>query len=152
MKNLFLILCLSFCLNQCYSQINQERIPNANIRLSFILFPFTPLVSVEFRTIGNLTLQIESNFVNTHGANLKYFVSKRMDEHYIFTGMALVKNGLLREDKEITFLPYMGYGYAHRFGNKKYWIFDSRIGIGATTNADSNGIYPIIKTGIGRTF
>lgn len=152
MKKLLLLLCLSFCLNQCYSQINQEYIPNANIRLSFLLFPFTPLVSIEFSTIGNLTLQIESNFVNTHGVNLKYFINKRMDEHYVFTGLALVENELLREDEKITFLPYVGYGYAHRFGNKKHWIFDNRIGIGSTTNADNNGIYPVLKTGIGRIF
>ena len=152
MKNLLLILCLSFCFNQCYAQINQEHIPSTNIRLSFLLFPFTPLVSVEFRTIGNFTLQIESNFVDTHGMNLKYFVNKRMNEHYVFTGLALVKNELLREDKEITILPYIGYGYAHRFGSRKHWMLDNRIGIGVTTNADSNGIYPILKTGIGRTF
>lgn len=152
MKNSLLILCLSFCLNQCYAQINQEHIPNANIRLSFLLFPFTPLVSAEFRTIGNFTIQIESNFVKTHGLNLKYFLTERMAEHYVFTGIALVENELLREDKETTFLPYIGYGYAQRIGSKKHWIFDNRMGIGATTNADSNGIYPVLKTGIGRTF
>ncbi|MFN0048733.1 MAG: hypothetical protein ACKVOU_06395, partial [Cytophagales bacterium] len=106
----------------------------------------------EVRTIGNLTLQLETNFINTHGANLKYFIKNRMDGHYAFAGVALVENKLLREDKKITYLPYLGYGYAYRFGNRKEWTFDNRIGLGATTNADNDGIYPIIKTGIGRIF
>jgi hypothetical protein len=126
--------------------------PTANVRLSFLLFPFTPLLTVEVRTIGNFTIQAETNFVNTHGANLKYFIKDRMDGDYIFTGIALVENKLLRADIKTTFLPYAGYGYAYRFGNKKQWTFDNRIGIGATTNADKNSVYPVIKTGIGRIF
>ena len=134
------------------AQTEREINPTANVRLSFLLFPFTPLLTVEVRTIGNLTLQLETNFVNTHGANLKYFIKNRMDGHYVFTGIALVENKLLRQDKKITFLPYAGYGYAYRFGNKKQWTFDNRIGIGVTTNADRNSVYPVIKTGIGRIF
>ena len=140
------------CIQNCFAQTEKENNPTANVRLSLLLFPFTPLLTVEVRTIGNVTLQLETNFVNTHGANLKYFIKNRMDGHYVFTGIALVENKLLRQDKKITFLPYAGYGYAYRFGNKKQWTFDNRIGIGATTNADNNGIYPVIKTGIGRTF
>jgi hypothetical protein len=126
--------------------------PTANVRFSFLLFPFTPLLTLEVRTIGNFTIQAETNFVNTHGANLKYFIKDRMDGDYIFTGIALVENKLLRADIKTTFLPYAGYGYAYRFGNKKQWTFDNRIGIGATTNADKNSVYPVIKTGIGRIF
>jgi hypothetical protein len=124
----------------------------ANVRLSFLLFPFTPLFTMEVRTIDNFTIQAETNFINTHGANLKYFFKTKMDADYIFTGIALVENKLLRTDKKITFLPYAGYGYAYRFGNKKQWTFDTRIGIGTTTNADKNAMYPIVKTGIGRIF
>jgi hypothetical protein len=126
--------------------------PTANVRFSFLLFPFTPLLTLEVRTIGNFTIQAETNFVNTHGANLKYFIKDRMGGDYIFTGIALVDNKLLRADKKTTFLPYAGYGYAYRFGNKKEWTFDTRIGIGATINADKNSVYPVIKTGIGRIF
>jgi hypothetical protein len=136
----------------CFAQTEKAIEPTANVRLSFLLFPFTPLLTVEVRTIGNFTIQAETNFVNTHGANLKYFIKDRMDGGYIFTGIALVENKLLRADKKITFLPYAGYGYAYRFGNKKQWTFDNRIGIGATTNADKNSVYPVIKTGIGRIF
>lgn len=143
---------LIFCIFRCFSQTAEPHIPIANIRLSFLLFPFTPLLTAEVRTIGHLTLQFESNFTNTHGANLKYFINERMQEHYIFTGLAIVENKLLRKDKEKTFLPYAGYGYAYRFGERKRWTFDNRIGIGSTTNADNNGVYPIIKTGIGRIF
>lgn len=140
------------CFNKTFTQTQKEIKPKANVRLSFLLFPFTPLLTLEARTIGNLTFQVETNFVNTHGANLKYFIKDRMDEHYVFLGMALVENKLLLADKKITYLPYAGYGYAYRFGDKKQWTFDNRIGIGSTINADNNGIYPIIKTGIGRIF
>ncbi len=126
---------------------------NANIRLSFLLFPFTPLLTLETRTFGNVTLQLETNFVNTHGFNLKYFIKERMDGNYVFFGTAFVKSEFLRKDLKITALPYIGYGYAYRFGKTKTWTFDNRIGIGTTTNADNNnGIYPIIKTGIGKVF
>jgi hypothetical protein len=96
---------LIFCFHNCFAQTEKEINPTANVRLSFLLFPFTPLLTVEVRTIGNITLQLETNFVNTHGANLKYFVKNRMDGHYVFTGIALVENKLLRQDKKITFLP-----------------------------------------------
>ena len=151
MKYLILFFTISifhFAKAQTKSDINQT----LNVRLSFLVFPFTPLLTVEVRTIGNLTLQLESNFVNTHGANLKYFINNRMDGHYVFTGVALVENKLLRKDEKITFLPYAGYGYARRFGIRKHWTFDNRIGIGSTTNADNNSIYPVIKTGVGYIF
>lgn len=75
-----------------------------------------------------------------------------MNGSYLFVGTAFIENDFLRKDKNITFLPYAGYGYAHRFGKDKTWTFDSRLGIGRTTNADNNAIYPVLKTGIGRTF
>jgi len=128
------------------------KFPVANIRLSFLVFPFTPLMTVELRTFHRLTVQAETNFVNTHGVNLKYYIKARMKGHYVFTGVAFVQNKLLREDRKITFLPYAGYGYALRFGKTKAWIFDSRIGIGPTVNANRNSVYPVIKTGIGRVF
>lgn len=144
--------CLFVCCQNCFAQADKEIDPTANVRLSFLLFPFTPLLTVEVGTIGNLTLQLETNFINTSGANVKYYIHDRMDGHYVFTGIALVENKLLRLDNEITFLPYAGYGHAYRFGSKKQWTFDNRIGIGATTNADRNSVYPVIKTGIGRVF
>ncbi|MBI3218540.1 MAG: hypothetical protein HYZ44_03435 [Bacteroidetes bacterium] len=148
-----IVLLVSFlCLQSCFAQTIPENNPVANVRLSFLLFPLTPLLTLEVRTIGDLTLQLETNFVNTHGANLKYFTKNGMDGHYVFIGIALVENRLLRQDDKMTFLPYAGYGYAYRFGNKNQWTFDSRIGIGATTNADRNSVYPVIKTGIGRIF
>jgi hypothetical protein len=103
-------------------------------------------------SLANLTLQLESNFVNTHGANLKYFIKDRMDGSYVFGGIALVENKLLRRDLELTYLPYAGYGFAYRLGSQGQWTFDNRFGIGATTNADQNGVYPILKTGFGRVF
>lgn len=126
--------------------------PTANVRLSFLLLPFSPLLTVEVRTLDKVTLQLESNFVNTHGANLKYFLNKRMENGYVFVGTAFVRSTYLRKDKATTLLPYVGCGYAQRFGADKRWTFDSRIGLGRTINADKNGIYPIIKTGVGRIF
>jgi hypothetical protein len=134
------------------AQTIEPKISNANIRLSFLLFPFSPLLTVEARTLSSITLQVETNFVNTHGVNLKYFLKDRMDGHYLFVGTAFVENTLLRRDRKAAVLPYTGYGYAYRFGKAKTWTFDSRLGIGTTTNVDNNGIYPVIKTGIGRTF
>lgn len=147
---------ITFCLLVMYvkvqSQTPEAKIPNANVRLSFLLLPFTPLLTLEVRTFGNVTLQLETNFVNTHGANIKYFIKESMNEDYVFLGTAFVEDKSLRKDLAPTVLPYAGYGYSYRFVNSNSWIFDSRIGIGATINADKNGIYPIIKTGIGKTF
>lgn len=127
----------------------QESQPVLNFRLSFLLVPFTPLMTLEASTIDKFTFQLETNFVDTHGFNIKYFTQAKMKEHYTFVGMAFVKNDLLRDDDNYTYLPYAGYGYAQRFGAKSQWTFDNRIGIGSTLNADRNGIYPIIKTGLG---
>ena len=130
----------------------QEKQPIANVRLSFLLFPFSPLVTVEVKTIGNLTLQAETNFTHTHGMNLKYYLQETMSGNYVFVGTAFVTNDLLRKDLKLTTLPYIGYGYAYRFGHNKAWTFDSRLGVGSTINADKNSVYPVIKTGIGRVF
>ena len=148
---------LTFCLlcicAKVQSQTIEPKPANVNIRLSLLVFPpFTPLLTFEVRTIDKLTLQLETNFVNTHGVNLKYFTKERMNGHYLFVGTALLESDFLRKDKNITFLPYAGYGYAHRFGNNKAWTFDSRLGIGRTLNADKNLVLPVLKTGIGRTF
>jgi hypothetical protein len=148
-----IFLCLVCMFSKLQAQTNEPKLPIGNIRLSFLIFPpFTPLLTLEMRTFGKLTVQLETNFVNTHGVNLKYFITERMNGHFIFVGNAFIENDFLRKDKNITFLPYAGYGYAHRFGKSNAWTFDSRLGIGRTTNADNNAIYPVLKTGIGRTF
>jgi hypothetical protein len=150
---IILFLCLLFAVLKIQAQTNVTKLPTANVRLSFLIFPpFSPLLTVEVRTIGNFTIQAETNFVNTHGINLKYFIKERMNGHFIFVGSAFIESSFLRKDKNITFLPYAGYGYAYRFGKSNAWTFDSRLGIGATTNADKNIILPVLKTGIGRTF
>jgi hypothetical protein len=143
-----------FCMfAKLQAQTNEPKLPIGNIRLSFLIFPpFTPLLTLETRTFDKLTVQLETNFITTHGVNLKYFIKSRMTEHFIFVGCAFIENDFLRKDKDITFLPYAGYGYAHRFGKSNAWTFDSRLGIGKTINADNNAIYPVLKTGIGRTF
>ncbi len=146
-------LCLFCVFSKLQAQTNGLKLPIGNIRLSFLIFPpFTPLLTLEMRTFDKLTVQLETNLVNTHGVNLKYFVNQRMNGHFIFVGTAFIENDFLRKDKNITFLPYAGYGYAYRFGKSNAWTFDSRLGIGRTTNADNNAIYPVLKTGIGRTF
>lgn len=151
MRNLILLISV-FAIQFAKAQTKPNINPSVNVRLTFLVFPFTPLLTVELRTFYNLTLQVESNFVNTHGANLKYFLKERMEGQYVFTGVALVENKLLRKDEKMTFLPYAGYGYAYRFGYRKHWTFDNRVGIASTTNADKNSIYPVIKTGIGYIF
>jgi hypothetical protein len=152
MKIIF-FLCLFFVVLKIQAQTNITKLPTANIRLSFLIFPpFTPLLTFEMRTLEKLTVQLETNFINTHGINLKYFIKERMNGHFIFVGSAFIESSFLRKDKNITFLPYAGYGYAYRFGKSNAWTFDSRLGIGATTNADKNTFLPVLKTGIGRTF
>jgi hypothetical protein len=152
MKKL-LFFCLLFSVLKVQGQTNATKSPSANIRLIFLIFPpITPLLTFEIRTFENLTVQLETNFINTHGVNLKYFVKERMSGHFIFVGSAFIESDFLRKDSSITFLPYAGYGYAYRFGKSKAWIFDSRLGIGATINADKNTFLPVLKTGIGRTF
>jgi hypothetical protein len=121
-----------------------------NVRLSFLLFPFSPLLTLEVKTIGNLTVQGETNFTHTHGLNLKYYTTQRMEKSYFFVGSAFVSNAFLRVDKKPATLLYGGYGYAHIFKND--WVFDSRIGIGPTINADKNSVYPVIKLGVGKRF
>ncbi|MHA7128831.1 hypothetical protein [Algoriphagus namhaensis] len=79
-------------------------------------------------------------------------MSERLNGHFVFMGTAFLENDFLRKDKNITFLPYGGYGYAYRFGKSEAWTFDSRLGLGRTINADNNLILPVFKTGIGRTF
>jgi hypothetical protein len=93
----------------------QNNEPFMNVRLSFLLFPFSPLMTVEVRTIGNVTVQGETNFIHTHGVNLKYYTTQRMEKSYFFIGSAFVSNALLRADKKPTTLLYGGYGYAHIF-------------------------------------
>ncbi len=135
------------------AQVTETKPPVINIRLSFLIFPsFSPLLTFETRTFQNWTLQLETNFINTHGINLKYFLHERMSGHYIFIGNAFIESDYLRRDKKITYLSYAGYGYAYRFGKRKAWTFDSRLGVGPTLNADSNTILPVLKTGIGRVF
>lgn len=135
------------------AQTTEPKLPIGNIRLSFLIFPpFTPLLTLEMRTFDKLTVQLETNFINTHGLNLKYFINERLNGHFIFVGNAFIESDFLRKDKNITFLPYAGYGYAYRFGKSNAWTFDSRLGFGRTINADNNAIYPVLKTGIGRTF
>ena len=148
-----IFLCLVCMFTKLQSQTNEPKLPIGNIRLSFLIFPpFSPLLTIEMRTFDKLTVQLETNFVNTHGVNLKYFINERMNGHFIFVGNAFIENDFLRKDKDITFLPYTGYGYAYRFGKSNAWTFDIRLGIGKTLNADNNAIYPVLKTGIGRTF
>ncbi len=145
--------CLLFTVLNIQAQTIATKLPTANIRLSFLIFPpFTPLLTFEMSTYEKLTVQLETNFLTTHGINLKYFINERMNGHFIFVGSAFIESSFLRKDKNITFLPYGGYGYANRFGKRNAWTFDSRLGIGVTTNADKNTVSPILKTGIGRTF
>jgi hypothetical protein len=153
MRLLVLIFCVCYASIVLRAQSVERDLPTANIRLSLLVFPpITPLLTLEMRTFGNLTVQLETNFVNTHGINLKYFIKERMNGHYVFVGSAFVESSFLRKDLKATILPYAGYGFAHRFGKNFDWTFDSRIGFGRTINADKNGIYPVIKTGIGKVF
>ncbi|MEM6726471.1 MAG: hypothetical protein AAF598_20690 [Bacteroidota bacterium] len=124
--------------------------PVFNLRVSALLFPFTPLVTAEVKTVGPVTLQVESNFRRTHGFNIKWYTEAVMSGHFFFIGSAFVTNELLREDLKTTVLPYAGYGYSHVMGER--WMLDGRIGFGPAVNADRFAFYPVAKIGIGHQF
>lgn len=146
-----LMLCTWACCSYAAGQPPTQQ-PLLNLRLSLLLFPTTPLLTVEVRTVGNWTIQGETNFAHTHGLNLKYFVRSPMEGPYGFVGTAFVRHQLLRQDGAAAVLAYAGVGHAQRLGRSDRWIIDHRIGIGPTLNADEVGVYPILKTGIGRLF
>jgi hypothetical protein len=146
-------MCLLLGITKLQAQVPDYKMPTGNIRLSFLIIPpFSPLLTLELRTFSHTPVQMETNFVNTHGINLKYFIRNTMDEHFVFVGTAFIESDFLRKDLKPTILPYAGYGYAHRFGKSREWIFDNRLGFGATTNADKNVVSPVFKSGIGKTF
>ncbi|HAS39263.1 MAG TPA: hypothetical protein DCS93_02235 [Microscillaceae bacterium] len=151
MNTIFMLLLVVVCGHTSQAQETPIR-STLNLRATFLLVPFTPLLTLETRTAGNLTIQLESNFRDTHGVNLKWYVQQRMQGGYLFTGMALVNHRQLREDQKQTLLPYVGGGFALRFGPQKAWIWDTRLGVGPTLNADRNLVLPVIKSGLGRTF
>ena len=105
MKTLVPFLFFFLSIQPGFGQENTIDNPTINLRVSILLFPTTPLLTLEVRTFGKLTLQFESNFDHTHGINAKYFLEKRMDGSYLFVGSAFVENRLLRTDLKSTFLP-----------------------------------------------
>ncbi|GEM_PF-2655023 len=146
--SLFIVICNTVNAQTDFS----ERRPSINLRVSFLLLPATPLITLEALTVNRLSIQLESNFGDTHGINLKYYQNESMNGTYFFTGMAWVEDDLLRENGGFTRLPYGGIGIADRFGRKGHYVFDGRFGIGPTLNADNNSLYPVIKLGVGRIF
>jgi hypothetical protein len=150
---MILLFCLLFTCMKIAAQTKKNSLPTGNIRLSCLLFPpLSPLLTIEMRTFQNITVQLETNFINTHGINVKYFIKERMNGHYVFIGTAFLESAYLRKDKRISYLPYAGYGYAYCFGKSNAWTFDSRLGIGTTIHADRYIILPVLKTGIGYLF
>ena len=123
--------------------------PRASVRLSLLL-PFTPLLTVEVRATGYLTLQGETNFRRVHGLNVRYYLRQPLRGGFVFVGSALVRDALLRADERTTVLPYAGYGYAWALGPR--WTADARAGLGPAVNADSPRVYPVVKIGFGRKF
>ncbi len=124
-------------------------VPRVSVRLSLLL-PFTPLLTVEVRAGGALTLQGETNFRRVHGLNVRYYLRQPMRGGFVFVGSALVRDVLLRADNRTTVLPYAGYGHAWPLGPR--WTADARAGLGPALNADAPRVYPVVKIGVGRKF
>ncbi len=131
-------------------QLSDAPPPAVSVRLSCLLVPFTPLLTVEVKAVGPLTLQGETNFGHTHGLNLKWYRWAVMQGGYGFVGAAWVRHSLLRADNRTTWLPYVGGGYAWAFG--RHWAIDARAGLGPAVNADLLRLYPVVKVGAGRRF
>lgn len=121
-----------------------------NVRLSFLAYPFTPLLSVELRCLPQLSLQAETNFRHIHGINLKAYASPLAEGPYGFLGTAFIRDSRLREDGGWTYLPYVGGGYSLPFGNG--WLVDTRLGVGPTLGADRRYWVPVWKAGVGHWF
>ncbi len=91
MKKLLLFY-FSFIMLSTQAQTIKEKQFTANARLSFLLLPaFSPLLTLEMKAIKKSTIQLETNFINTHGLNYKYFFKERMNKHFVFLGTAFLK-------------------------------------------------------------
>lgn len=121
-----------------------------NVRLSFLAYPFTPLLSVELRCLPQISLQAETNFRHIHGINLKAYASPAAEGGYLFLGTAFVRDKRLSEDNGWTYLPYAGAGYSLPLGGS--WVGDARLGFGPTLGADRTYWVPVLKAGVGRWF
>lgn len=122
-----------------------------NVRLSFLLVPFTPLLTVETR-LGNspIAWQGETNFHQVHGLNLKLYLRQALEGPYAFVGQAWVADSRLRADKQYTQLPYAGAGWAWPISS--WGQADARLGMGPAWNADTPAWYPVAKGGVGIRF
>lgn len=148
-----ILLMLVFLVGLTHRAQNPAEMPSrVNARLSFLVVPFSPLLSLEISVVKRLTLQVETNFKNTHGLNMKYYLQNRMQTHYVFVGTAFMQHPELGNKGELALLPYAGYGYALRFGNSRRWIFDSRLGLGALRLDGRLSPFPVLKSGIGITY
>ena len=125
------------------------RPPRISVRLSFLAVPFSPLLTLEARMLGPLTLQGETNFARIHGLNLKWYLRKSMQAGYVFAGSALISRSTLRSDGGSLVLPYAGYGYAWVLKNN--WTVDARAGLGPVLRADESvPVFPVLKVGAGK--
>jgi hypothetical protein len=128
----------------------EARPPRISVRLSFLVVPFTPLLTLEARILGPLTLQGETNFARIHGLNVKWYLRKPMQEGYVFVGSALVRSSTLRPNGGSLVLPYAGYGYAWALRNN--WTVDARAGLGPVLRADEFlPVFPVLKVGVGKS-
>lgn len=144
-------LCLLSISHPSFGQNMADPLPHPliNIRASLLLFPPTPLITTEVQVYRKLSLQLESNFKDTHGFNLKYFKHSLMERDFFFVGLGFITNEALREDEKTVYLPYAGYGYAYRLGGNHQFTWDTRFGLGLLSNADTPTVFPIIKSGLG---
>ena len=126
------------------------REPLVSVRASVLLFPVTPLLTLEVKALGPLTLQGETNFGRTHGLNARWYLRPPLRGGYVFVGSAWVRHNRLRQDGRPTVLPYAGCGHAWPLGAR--WTLDARAGLGPALNADVRRVYPVVKVGAGRIF
>jgi len=121
-----------------------------SLRATGLQYPSTLLLTVEAAVYKSFSFQLETNFTNTHGVNIKYWVKTPLNNAYLFAGNAWVINRELREDLRFAYLTYTGVGYAHRW--RRNWVLDSRFGLGPLWNSDSRGVFPVIKIGVGKSW
>lgn len=148
MKRLTLILTIVFHLSfESHGQPPREVF---SLRATWLAFPSQIVLTAEVSVFNQVGLQFETNFRNTHGMNLKYYLMENFSMTYVFVGSGLLQDQRLREGNKSALLTYAGFGYSHRWHR---WIADSRIGLGPIWRFEQDPlVVPVLKVGIGRVF
>lgn len=141
---LIIVLLLSF---ESHGQPTREVF---SLRATWLAFPSQVVLTAEVSVFNKVGVQVETNFRNTHGINLKYYLVEDFSMTYVFLGSGLLQDERLREGDKSALLTYAGFGYSQRW---RRWIADSRIGLGPIWRFEQDPlVVPVLKVGFGCVF